>query len=147
MLDDAELANGFPLLDLNAYRNSSPPSDVYNCLAWAAGRDDKWWEPAVGAGYYWPPGAPFDYSIIAAIKVYEGLGFSICPNSDHEDQFEKVAIYGETGDYTHAARELPNGKWTSKLGRNQDIEHDNPEALVGGDYGQIVGFMKRPLAP
>lgn len=40
-------------------------------------------------------------------------------------------------------RQLPDGKWTSKLGALEDIEHDRLDALEGDDYGRVVAYMKR----
>ncbi len=56
----------------------------------------------------------------------------------------KVAIYGDidADSWTHAARQLPNGKWTSKLGDFEDIEHDTPEGLVGSLYMNLTCIMK-----
>jgi hypothetical protein len=31
----------------------------------------------------------------------------------------------------------------AKLGRSEDIEHDHPDDVAGGLYGEIVQFMKR----
>jgi hypothetical protein len=39
---------------------------------------------------------------------------------------------------------LDGGKWSSKLGMDALIEHNTPEDVAGGVYGQIVAFMKRP---
>lgn len=47
--------------------------------------------------------------------------------------------------WTHAARQLPTGKWTSKLGRSEDIEHTTPEAVSGTTYGAMVCFMGRAI--
>jgi len=47
--------------------------------------------------------------------------------------------------YTHAARQLPDGKWTSKLGQLEDITHGTTDVIEGGDYGEVVQFMKRPI--
>jgi hypothetical protein len=58
---------------------------------------------------------------------------------------KKVAVYGIGGFYTHATRQLETGKWTSKLGNEEDIEHDLPELVGGGVYGEIALFMKRKL--
>jgi hypothetical protein len=58
---------------------------------------------------------------------------------------EKVALYGSTFLYTHAARQLLNGKWTSKLGRSVDIEHDTPDDLAGGVYGEVQQYMRRAI--
>jgi len=44
---------------------------------------------------------------------------------------------------THAARQLENGRWTSKLGELEDIEHDLHH-LASGAYGAVVQILKRP---
>lgn len=59
--------------------------------------------------------------------------------------FEKIAVYATPTEYTHAAKLLPTGKWSSKLGEDVLIEHDTPEDVAGGAYGTIFQFMKRPL--
>jgi hypothetical protein len=46
---------------------------------------------------------------------------------------------------THAARLLPSGLWTSKLGEWEDIEHDL-HALEGDVYGTVALLLKRPCA-
>jgi hypothetical protein len=56
-----------------------------------------------------------------------------------------VALYGNDLLYTHAARQLPGGRWTSKLGKAEDIQHDTPGVVAGGLYGNVVAIMKRPL--
>ncbi len=43
---------------------------------------------------------------------------------------------------THAARQMTNGRWTSKLGAWEIIEHDF-DALEGAEYGQIVEILRR----
>jgi hypothetical protein len=45
----------------------------------------------------------------------------------------------------HAARQLPGGRWTSKLGNREDIEHDL-NAVSGEAYGTVVMVLKRPIA-
>jgi regulator of protease activity HflC (stomatin/prohibitin superfamily) len=42
----------------------------------------------------------------------------------------------------HAARQLPSGMWTSKLGALEDIEHQL-EGLAGDRYGKIGQILKR----
>jgi len=44
----------------------------------------------------------------------------------------------------HAARQLPEGRWTSKLGELEDIEHALHD-LTGTVYGSVVLVMKRAL--
>jgi hypothetical protein len=57
--------------------------------------------------------------------------------------FEKIAIYVLDEKPQHAARQLPNGKWTSKLGQYEDIEHNALEGLEGSIYGYVACVMKR----
>jgi hypothetical protein len=35
----------FPILTAANHRITSDPSPIYNCIAWAAGHSDAWWEP------------------------------------------------------------------------------------------------------
>ena len=61
-----------------------------------------------------------------------------------EAGFQKIVIYLDDDDKpTHASRQLETGKWTSKLGREIDIEHDTPEVLNGPEYGTAKIIMKR----
>lgn len=60
--------------------------------------------------------------------------------------FEKIAIYGSDHGPTHASRQLADGKWTSKLGDADDIEHETLEALEGAIYGSVVHIMKRSIS-
>ena len=39
--------------------------------------------------------------------------------------------------------ELSDGRWTSKLGQLEDIVHYTVDAISGGDYGEVVQFMRR----
>ena len=134
----------FPQLTAHNHRVTSPPSQDYNCIAWAAGDFARWWEP----GVYWPASTPpGDYGIGVLIIAFQARGYEPCADGELEVGFDKVALYGDATFYTHAARQLPDGKWTSKLGPAEDIEHDSPEAVAGGVYGEIAQFMRRPTLP
>lgn len=127
---------------------TSPVKNRYNCIAWAAGDDRRWWWPTFQS--YWPPNTPRDVTLDAFVRAFETLGYSECPHPFLEPQFEKVAIYVQmnalgTLEPTHAARQLPNGKWTSKLGKAEDITHDNLGDVDGPAYGYAAKFMKRPI--
>jgi hypothetical protein len=61
-----------------------------------------------------------------------------------EPGYEKVALYALAGLPKHAARQLPGGRWTSKLGPLEDVEHAL-EGLIGTWYGNVVQILKRPL--
>ena len=131
----------FPNLVKDGYRVTSEASQEYNCVAWAAGISDDWWDPA--EGYTWPEGVPRKYTRETLIAVYRTLGFEICIGTQLEAGFEKVAIYADDAGWTHAARQVDDGKWTSKLGPNEDIEHSSPEAVSDTIYGQVICIMKR----
>jgi hypothetical protein len=134
----------FPQLTAVNHRLVSPPSFDYNCVAWAAGDADHWWQP----GTHWPAGlSDDDFSVGALAQAFNTLGYETCTDGSLEPGNEKVALYGIAGLDTHIARQLPNGQWTSKLGKGEDIEHDSPDDLAGGIYGAVAGFMKRSMPP
>lgn len=135
----------FPRLTPTNHRVTSPADETYNCTAWAAGVSGQWWQP----GNVWPgPDTDPEYEPEALARVYQGIGFVPCPDGSLEPGCEKVALYSDdTGEWSHAARQLPTGKWTSKLGNMEDIEHDTPEDVAGGPYGEVFAYLKRPLPP
>jgi hypothetical protein len=45
----------------------------------------------------------------------------------------------------HAARQQNNGRWISKLGEQEDIDHALHD-LEGEMYGKVVLIMRRPAA-
>ncbi len=85
------------------------------------------------------------------ISVFKKLDYEPCENSELEDDFEKVAIYVSTkdeihapkGSVTHMARQLSDGKWTSKLGEDVDISHNTLQAVEGNVYGVVKQILKR----
>ena len=133
----------FPRLTDGNHRVTSPSNSDYNCVAWAADDTMNWWQP----GVFWPIQAGLeDFGIATLQAALVFLGYVPCPDGSEETGFEKVALYATGVFYTHAARQLPNGNWTSKLGREEDIEHDAPEDVGGGIYGEPTVFMKRAVA-
>ncbi len=130
----------FPRLTPENHRVTSPPAIEYNCIAWAAGDTENWWQP----GVYWPIDSPEpEYGIAALEAAFRALGFEPCDDAGPEVGFEKVALYGEEDLHTHAARQRPGGWWTSKLGKAEDIEHETPEVVAGGVYGKVVTILRR----
>ena len=120
----------------------------YNCIAWAAGKTDQpWWPTTAVKGYHWPHGLPKDEETVANfIKAFETEGYQACADGSVEQGFEKVAIYADADNNPlHAARSLPTGAWTSKIGDEEDIEHSTLEAVSGKQYGNPVAFLKRPI--
>jgi hypothetical protein len=80
------------------------------------------------------------------ISAFEQLGYATCSTDALETDHEKVALYvDKDGLWTHAAKQLSDGQWTSKLGNLEDIIHRTPQAIAGPDpaYGDVACFMKR----
>jgi hypothetical protein len=119
----------------------------YNCIAWAAEEDDRWWWPT--ADYYWPVGVDREETVDAFVKAFEAIGYERCVDGTLEAGFQKVAIYASSrGVPTHAARQLPSGDWTSKMGSDCDIEHSTVESVRdwpnGRSYGSVAVHMRKP---
>jgi hypothetical protein len=138
--------SAFPNLTPANHRVIGPATDTYNCIAWACGDTQKWWQP--GPKTFWPVSSdPYDTTTANLFAALAAVGFVVCPDEALESGFEKIAVYAQSlATYTHAARLLPNGKWTSKLGDWELIEHDAPQDVAGGIYGTLFQFMKRPMA-
>lgn len=135
----------FPSLLTSRFLITSPEDISYNCIAWAVGDNARqWWPDAFGIGY-WPPGIPRLETVDAFMMAYQTLGYEVCANGDLEEGYQKIAIFA-TGNNnpTHAARQLYSGKWTSKCGDLEDIEHEL-DGLVGDSYGTVVCYMRRPI--
>ena len=89
------------------------------------------------------------YTVNALIETLTLLGFELCEDGVLIDDFEKLAIYSNSsGLWTHVARQLPDGRWASKLGRLDDIEHETLHETLeevtgapGSDYGTVAAFM------
>jgi len=144
---NAELEQDWPNLSRTHYRITSPFTGNYNCIAWAIGEEDRWWSPLPEDDYYWPEGVSQEVSVAAFISAYKTVGFVVCDNGDRVPNVEKIAIYvTPEGRPQHVARQLPNGFWTSKLGRLEDIEHEL-EGLSGELYGTVKQFMEREMKP
>lgn len=118
---------------------TSKPDTEYNCIAYAAGDQTEWWTHQ--PGYKWP--ARRTPLIEGLVAVFESLGFERCESSALEPGYEKVVLYAKGGLWKHAARQTPQGKWSSKLGPEEDIRHDTPESLCGDWYGTVYCFMRR----
>lgn len=142
----SDLEDFLPCLAISGYKVTSSRTDDYNCFAWAAEQDDCWWSPD-SEEYFWLEGAPKDLTLDGMVKTYGLLGYEISESENLEYGFQKIAIYMKDGKPSHAARQLLSGKWTSKLGGWEDIEHE----LVGlegsgeHEYGYVQQILKRPI--
>ncbi len=137
------LFEAFPKLIANRSEVTSPASEKYNCIAWAAGDTQRWWWPEASEDIFWPTQIPSEVTIESFAEAFSTLGYVQCADADFVDGIEKVAFFAKHANPTHAARQLPNGKWTSKLGVSEDIEHELRD-LEGEAYGVVVSLMMRP---
>lgn len=135
---------GFPI---RSAVQTSPRNEDYNCISWAAGENDRFWWPRPGESYYWPPGIPRELTKAAFVAAFETLGYRECPllllSPVDPEVLEFVVFYQAGDEVRHAARQLPSGRWTSKMGPDMDISHDLPE-LVSKGYGSLGWMMSRP---
>jgi hypothetical protein len=143
---EPSLEDVFPGLRGQPYQIKSPRDEKYNCIAFAAGDVHNWWWPDAAGEDTWPTGAPLVETVEAFRDAFATLGYVVCDDERIEAGHEKVALFALAGAPKHAARQLPNGRWVSKLGLGQDIEHALHD-LTGMVYGSVVVLMKRPVLP
>ncbi|MEN6455407.1 MAG: hypothetical protein ABFD10_14215 [Prolixibacteraceae bacterium] len=146
------LLQAFPKLSQDKYfKVTSKATSVYNCIAWAYKIDNRWMWPNTGeylfldGVHYWPSDEVMDCDVSNFIEAFRLKGYECCENCDFEPEFRKIALYVKPGttECTHAARELSNGCWTSKLGPSNDIQHGTPDTIENDDYGKVYCFMKK----
>jgi len=137
------------------WKITSPVDDRYNCIAWAACDDQRWWWPALfprpdGQIDHWPNGVPRTETLDAFIHAFAGLGYSPCISPRFEFGYQKVAIYADAdGTPTHMARQFFFLGWLSKLGPQEDIWHWHLRDVEGSDdptsdeYGSVKQILKR----
>jgi hypothetical protein len=128
----------------------SPATEDYNCIAWAAGHEDHPWWPSKEFPYYyhWPDGLDRQEAgketLANFIKAFETEGYEKCDDGSLENGIEKVALFeGPSENPLHAARQLESGRWTSKCGDYQDIDHVSLSVVEGKAYGKAKVFLKR----
>jgi hypothetical protein len=151
-----QLHRDFPGLATANWRVKSPIDTDYQCIAWAACRTDRKWWPWDDTRYYWPPGfrkfpilspVPVD----SFVEMFERrFGYRPCRSSAFEFGYQKVAIYANSLEVTHMARQHFFGLgWVSKLGDAEDIFHLQLTDLEGDiaptarQYGRVAQILKR----
>lgn len=140
-----ELEALFPNLAGSGYEITGPATRDYNCVAWAAGDITSCWDYHQPDAY-WPPGIPHNHRVETVMRVFATIGYEICDGDVREPGYEKIAVYAFVGHFTHAARQLADGQWTSKLGNREVITHPTLESLAGGIYGGVYCIMRRSAA-
>ena len=163
-MSEQAIFNLFPKLSLDSHFRISSRKDVnYNCIAWAGIVDNEFWWPEVepynkldGVRYKWPFNIKHSDKLEFFIELFYKLGYKEeSHNIENEHpNFRKIALFIKedltnsdrmTSECSHAARQLKNGLWASKLGRFHDIEHSNPYDLEGKSYGRVAIILKKDL--
>jgi hypothetical protein len=128
----------------NRTRSKSPRDHRYNCIAFAAGDDRNWWWPDAAGKDSWPAGIARAETVEAFRDAFATLGYVVCDDDQLEPGYDKIALFALGGLPKHASRQLPSGRWVSKLGPREDIEHALHD-LTGMVYGAVVLVMRRPV--
>jgi hypothetical protein len=144
-MSNSIIEKAFQDLTTSGYKITSPKSNIYNCIAWATGSADRWWWPDPNYQYHWPVNIPRTNKLESFIKAFEYLGYEVSTNENHEEGFEKVALFTKEDKPTHAAKQLGTGHWTSKLGTQEDIEHFDLKSIEGKQYGKVDVILKRQI--
>jgi hypothetical protein len=139
---DEEIQRDFPALNQNNSELRSPKDFNYNCLAFALGDEQNWWEPPGEFGFYWPPGFPKDLTVPTVIGIINVHGFVVESDLTKQPETDSIAIYAKGPEWTHFAK-FTAGRWTSKLGVGRDIYHSSPKVLEGDLYGEVVKILSR----
>lgn len=112
-------------------------TNQYNCIAWSLGVTSRWINPPATLGACDRLNAQYGYYRTSGLDFSQRAGF------------EKVVLYGKKNaagqvtEFTHQARQLRDGSWTSKLGSGVQIRHVSPNGLDGGTYGVPVAVYHR----
>lgn len=139
----SDLEKEFPNLCNEGYCITSERTPRYNCIAWAANDNTRWWWPDQLYQYYWPIRTR-NLRLETFKEAFATLKYVSCgKDASLEHEIEKIAFYTRGFFVEHMARQLPSGEWTSKCGRLEDITH---HTLTGfePEYGHVAEIMKRP---
>lgn len=136
------------ILGGNPYQLSSETTLAYNCVAWAAGKDNEWWaDEGLGMPWdYWPESVGRNGLTSELVETFEVAGFIQCGmDGSYESGYDKIALFEKLGKWEHACRVCEDGRFWSKLGPFEDVFHD----LAGAQfqYGTLVLYMIREVRP
>jgi hypothetical protein len=92
---DARISKLFPSIRRGNYHITSPKTEQYNCVAWAVGDSDRWWQPIAYPEWltYWPPEIPADGSFECFVQMFiQAFGYVHAADGNHESGFTKLAL-------------------------------------------------------
>lgn len=132
-----------PHLTAGNHHIESEATPRYNCVSHAVYEDlIRLWPDDDGR---WPVTICRQETIDAFAALFIAMEFREIglADTEYEPGFEKVALFADGGLPLHVARQLRDGRWTSKLGGLADINHEALRCLEGGEYGYVVKLFKR----
>ena len=132
----------FPNSKVEPFVITSSATGNYNCIAWASEDTEHFYWPIPEPFFSWHNDAIQEETIEAFVSFFQLYGYIICEHDKKEKGVTKVALFAKDNIPTHAARQLPNGSWTSKLGILEDVRH-SLFAISEGLYGDVVLYLKR----
>lgn len=151
MLGLQRLERIFPALRTTVYSVVAEPDEKYNCIARAAGVVHDWWDP-IDETRYWPPSARRGDTVEIVMEGLSSAGYERCADGAPDPAVEKTVLNEYEGEFTHVAKRLPSGLWSSKRGRERLIEHDldvlTNQANISGlrRCGEVVALMREARA-
>jgi len=134
-----------PNLTAGNHTITSAQTPRYNCVSHAVYEDTVSLWP--DDDNRWPSSIPRDETVDAFVQLFSVLGFELIPvqATAVTPGYEKIAIFAtDNGTLpTHVARQIRDGRWSSKMGAQVDIDHADLRCLEGGAYGYVVRIMRR----
>ena len=139
-LNEFQIERSFPnLKHKENFEYTSNQTDDYNCVAWANEKDDDF----ITIPYY-NSNDCFNDMLEGYINYFISFGFERTEYFEKDNKYTIIALYTkDENQFMHVARLLENGKWTSKIGNWEDIEHTTLNSLSGGAYGEPTVFMRK----
>lgn len=152
MRDCSWVPNIFENISPKDFACKSDRDGKYNCIAWALGKTNKFWWPLdePHSNYWWPDGLPKalpdEETVAHFVEAFATEGYRRCRSGRLSRRYEKIVLFVDGNNKpTHAARLLPTGVWTSKLGEDEDIEHKTLRCIEGSAYGRAKLFFKKKI--
>jgi hypothetical protein len=78
-------------------------------------------------------------------QLFGRMGYEPCDAPDLEQDFQKVALYGDGNGVLHVARQDDDGSWLSKMGEAADIVHGDVRMVEGRMIGKVLRVLKRSV--
>jgi len=109
------------------HRVTSPDSDEYNCIAWAAEDTSNWWWPSQNPeDAFWPEGIDRMATLDAFQAAFMLRGFEPCLEDAFEPGYEKIAVYDlGGGTFDISILEIGEGVF--------EVRSTNGDTHLGGD--------------